>query len=473
MNIFEKLKERGFDTIPESFYTDINLWKSWYEGDVKTFHRYKVYNGINHVNCHRYSMGMAKKVSEDWANLLMNEKVAITLEGGKEQDFFDSVCTDNNFLVKANEMQELKSALGTAAYVPRIVGAQVNADNGELVGTAQSIKIDYCIAPDILPLSWENGRVLECAFASKKTIGNENYLYLQIHRLVNGKYDIENVLYLCQNGNLTETDKTVVQGFENIPDVVHTGSDKPQFVIDKLNIANNVDVSSPMGISVYGNAIDQLKGVDVAYDSYVNEFVLGKKRIMVKPEAQKDFDGEPFFDSNDAVFYILPEDSQSGSIISEIDMSLRTQEHNAGIQDMLNVLSAKCGFGNNHYKYDQGSLTTATQVVSENSELFRTLKKHEIILESALTELARIILRLGNRYMNAGLNEDVGISIDFDDSIIEDAGSEFNRDMQMLNAGILNDWEFRAKYMNEDPETAKASLPKMEEITDEGQDEVE
>lgn len=473
MNIFEKLKERGFETVPESFYTQIGVWKSWYDGDVKSFHRYKVYNGVSHVYCRRYTTGMAKKVSEDWADLLMNEKVSITLEGKKEQEFFEKVCKDNNFLVKANEMQEMKSSLGTAAYVLRIVGAEINADTGAIVGGAQGIKIDYCIANDIFPLSWENGKVLECAFSTRKTVQNESYLYLQIHRLVNGLYDIENVLYRDQNGNLSEVDKKTVSGFENIPDVVHTGSDKPQFVIDRLNIANNIDVSLPMGIAVYANAIDQLKGVDVAYDSYVNEFVLGKKRIMVKPEATKDLDGEPLFDSNDTVFYVLPEDRDNGSIIDPIDMSLRTQEHNAGMQDMLNVLSSNCGFGENHYKYDNGSVSTATQVISENSSMFRTIKKHEIVLESVLTELARIILRLGNTYMNAGLNEDVEISIDFDDSIIEDKSTEFSRDMQMLNAGIINDWEFRMKWMNEDEDTAKSALPNMENMTDENQDEVE
>lgn len=474
MNIFGKLKDFGFDTVPESFYTEIDVWKSWYDGEVKDFHKYKVFNGQSHFNCKRYTMGMAKKVSEDWANLLMNEKVSITLEGQKEQEFFDTVCRENNFLVKSSEMQEMKSALGTAAYVPRVVGATVNADTGELSGKAQSIKIDYCTAENILPLSWENGKALECAFATSKTVKNENYLYLQIHRIGDdGKYQIENRLFTDRNGELSDVNLSDVPGFENIPPVVYTNSTERQFVLDRLNIANNVDVSLPMGISVYANAIDQLKGVDVAYDSYVNEFVLGKKRIMVKPEATKDIDGNPIFDPKDTAFYVLPEDTQNGSIIDPIDMTLRTSEHNAGIQDMLNLLSSKCGFGENHYKYDNGSVATATQVISENSTLFRTIKKHEIILRDALEELARIILRLGNTYMNAGLDEGVEISIDFDDSIIEDKASEFSRDMQMLNAGIMNDWEFRAKYMNEDPETAKAALPKMEDMTTEEQNEVE
>ena len=474
MKIFEVLKQRGFTTVPEDFYDHIGTWKSWYEGEVKDFHCYKVFNGQKHVQCRRYTMGMAKKVCEDWANLLMNEKVKITLEGKQEQDFYDSVCADNNFAVKISEMQELKAAIGTVAYIPRVVGVTVNPSTGSISGAAEAIKLDYCTAENIFPLSWENGKVKECAFSTSITQKGDKYLYLQIHRLgENGFYQIENVMYKDQNGNLSEVEAATVPGYENIPPVVKTGSKERQFVIDRLNIANNVDVSLPLGVSVYANAIDQLKGVDIAYDSYVNEFVLGKKRIIVKPEATKDLDGQPVFDPNDTVYYVLPEDTQNGSIIDQVDMALRTAEHNAGLQDMLNALSSKCGFGENHYKFDNGNISTATQVISENSSMFRTIKKHEIILENVLIELCRIILRLGNTYMSAGLNEDVEISIDFDDSIIEDKASDFARDMQLLQAGIMNDWEFRMKWMNEDEATAKASLPKMEDMTTETQEEVE
>lgn len=465
MNIFEQLKAYGFDTVPESYYKDIDVWKSWYIGDVKRFHAYKVWNGQKHVKCRRYSMGMGKKVCEDWANLLMNEKVSITLEGKKEQDFFDLVCRENNFAVKISEMQELKAALGTVAYVPRVAGVLVDLESGAPVGPAEGILIDYCAAEDIFPLSWENGVIRECAFASRRTVKNEKYLGLQIHRLEAGEYVIENKLYRNQHGQLSEVELSTVPGYENVPATVHTGSGKRQFVIDRLNIANNIDPSLPMGISVYANAVDQLKGVDMAYDSYVNEFVLGKKRIMVQPEATQDLNGEPVFDTDDLSFYVMPGDrSANNSVIKEIDMKLRTAEHSAGIQDMLNTLSSKCGFGENHYRFDKGSIATATQVISENSSMFRTIKKHEIILESVLVELARIILFLGNTYMQTGLREDVEISIDFDDSIIEDKAADFARDRQMLSDGILNDWEFRAKWLNEDEATAKESLPGAEDL---------
>ena len=458
MDIFGKLKEFGVSDAQASFHSKIAEWKGWYVGDVKKFTWYKVRTGKNTVKCKRNSLGMAKKLCEDWANLLMNEKVHITLEGENEQKFIDAVFEQNNFFVKSNEMQELKSALGTVAYVPRVVGQQEN-------GLAQALRIDYVTAEYIAPISWSNGVVNECVFFSTKQIKGKEYVYFQIHKKDEfGDYIIENKLCEKQNEQLTDVDINSVDGFETLPERVHTKSKQRQFVIDRLNIVNNYDYTLPMGVPVFANALDVLRGVDIAFDSYVNEFVLGKKRIMVKPSATKFIDGEPVFDEDELVFYVLPEDSSDESSITAIDMQLRTEEHNRGIQDQLNLLSSKCGFGENHYKFDGGSVATATQVVSENSALFRTLKKHEIILESVLVELCRIILRLGNAAMNAGLNEDVEISIDFDDSIIEDKESDFNRDCRLLQMGILNDWEFRMKWMNEDEQTAKAALPKMETL---------
>lgn len=342
------------------------------------------------------------------------------------------------------------------------------------MGSAKRIVIDYVTVEHIFPLMWQNGIITECAFDSIVSMNSEDYCYLQIHTRENGLYVIKNRLFHYKDGNVgAEVALNTVKGFENIPTEVKTESDKRQFVIDRPNIANNFDYSIPLGISVYANAIDNLKGVDVAFDSYVNEFVLGKKRIMVKPTATKYLDGEPVFDPDDVTYYVLPEDLEDGAVITPIDMSLRTADHSAGIQSMLDLLSSKCGFGENHYRFDGGSITTATQVISENSTLFRTVKKHEIILEHAIKELCHIILHLGNVAMKAGLNEDAEVTIDFDDSIIEDKATERNNDRQDLAAGIMNDWEYRMRWYHEDEQTAKSMLPRMEDMTDEKQEEVE
>ena len=57
MNIYEVLRARGYTTVPESFYTYIENWKSWYDGYVKQFHRYRIWNGMKYVPCRLYSLG--------------------------------------------------------------------------------------------------------------------------------------------------------------------------------------------------------------------------------------------------------------------------------------------------------------------------------------------------------------------------------------------------------------------------------
>lgn len=67
---------------------------------------------------------------------------------------------------------------------------------------------------------------------------------------------------------------------EDIEELVSTGSTEPLFQIVTPNICNNIDLDSPLGISVYANGIDEVKGCDLTYDSYMNEFVLATHSLI-------------------------------------------------------------------------------------------------------------------------------------------------------------------------------------------------
>lgn len=130
----------------------------------------------------------------------------------------------------------------------------------------------------------------------------------------------------------------------------------------------------------------------------------------------------------------------------------------------LNYLSLKCGFGTERYKFDCSGVKTATEVISENSDMYRMIKKHEIILEDVLEELVRIIIRLGIVLGNP-LNPDTEITIDFDDSIIEDKEAERQSDRQDVSMGAMALFEYRMKYYGETEEQAKAAVQQPEDNT--------
>ncbi|MCI9355251.1 MAG: phage portal protein [Firmicutes bacterium] len=468
MTIQQYLKKIGFDTVDMSFYSQIEQWQQWYQGKVKKFHNYEAYNGKQKVMCERLSLQMAKKVCEDWANLLMNEKVTITIEGDREQQFIDTVLENNNFIVKSNESQEYKAAYGTVAYVPYMQNVEVLQNTGEVIGAnIKDIHINYVTGDFIFPLSWENGKIKECAFGAVKVIEGKEYFYLQMHTLEHNDYVITNLLFDNTNGQMLEIENiNSVKGFENVAKRIVTKTNKPQFVIDRMNIVNNINKNNPMGIAVFANSIDVLKAIDIVFDSYNNEFILGRKRIMVAEEALQIENSKMIFDPTDMAFYRLPEGINDDNFIKEIDMSLRANEHEIALQNRLNLLSAKCGFGENHYKFEQGSITTATQIISENSSLFRTLKKHEIILECAIRELVQILLWLGNQYLNLSLNEKAEVAIDFDDSIIEDRQTELT-DMRLdVSAGLLKPELYIMKKYKVDEQTAKNMMAEQNEVTE-------
>ncbi len=457
MTVFEYLKKRGFHPISESFYIHINEWMDWYGGTVANFHKYKVYNGCQSVKCRRATLGIAKKVCEDWANMLMNERVKITLSDHQTNDFVHMVLEANNFYEKINAYQELKCACGTTDYIP--YAKNITQDGEQVDG---SIGVNYVYAINIIPLSSANGEITECAFTSYQRVGNDTYVYLQIHYLENGRYIIENVWLKEKDGQVSNAvGDNVPEAVKDVVPIVQTNSAERMFSIDKLSIHNNFDECSAMGVSVFANSLDTIKGIDLIYDSYLNEFSLGKKRVMVKGEAAKFENDEPVFDPNDVLFYQLPDGMADDSFVKEIDMSLSISERQTGMRDHLGFLSSKCGLGENYYRFDSGALTTATQVVSDNSTLYRTLKKHEIPLERALKELIVNIVKLGKDVLKKPLTipKFHDITIDFDDSIIEDRETELVNKRLDVSANILKPEIYLAKKYGVTEEQAKTFMP--------------
>lgn len=471
MTIFEYFRKKGIETADASFYRKISEWKSWYNSNVPRHSTYNIYTGRSEkVRRRRKSLGMAKTVCEDIADLLINEKIEIVISDERTERFVIQVLDENDFWVLGNDYQERMAYSGTIAFVPYLYDAEADANGNLLSG---KIGIDYVSAGNIYPVSWNNDRVTECIFAFPKTVNRKKYIQLQHHRKgSDGLYVIENSVVERGNTGESWTDLTVEQWrqlkpFENLVPSMQTGSPEPQYVIQRLNMVNNADPdeSNPMGVAIFANAIDILRSLDVKYDSYANEFELGRKRIFVAPEMLRNNDGSAAFDPEDTVFYKLPDDyaDKDEGMIHEVDLALRTQEHTQAINDDLNYLSLKCGFGAQHYRFENGQVKTATEVISENSDMFRRLKKHEIILEQVLQNLVRIIIRLGN-VLGEGLNEDPEIDIKFDDSIIEDKVAERLADRQDVAMGAMPLWEYRMKWYNEDEATAKAKVNVVEDV---------
>lgn len=459
MTLKEILKQetgRNIDYIDNSSY--IEEWLDWYKGKVQSFHSYSIYNGKKYVPFQRFTLAMAKRACEDWANLLINEKTDITLSDADSQKTLEKIFEKCHFWRKANDGIEKTFALGMGAFVVSVENLMAD-DTGVIVSKENaSVKVSFINATKIKPVTFEDGDITECIFITKDTK----------RTIISAHLKDENGIYYIYNITVDGTDESNLGEIKSFY-VFNTGSEIPWFAIIRPNISNNIDINSPMGISIFANYIDILKEIDLIYDSYQNEFSLGRKRIFINARNSTiDNDGNEYnvFDSNDVAFYVLPEaDNDNGVFIKNDTQPLRISEHEQGLQNQLNLYSYACGFGTNHYKFNGGSVATATQIVSENSDLFRNLKKHEIIIEEALRTVVNAVIYATNNYTVDIIDPNTNFEIKFDDSIIEDKQGEKANDRIDVSMGVMSKAEYRSKWYNEDINTAEKKIDEIDSFS--------
>lgn len=437
----------------------VSLWAKWYKGKVPSFHSYYIYNGQKKIKRERLSMKMAKQVCEDWASLLMNEKVKIVVSNQKEMD---KLLMEMDFWNRANEAVEKGFALSLAALVINVNGLIVSEEKDELgvqeaiVNTDKTyLDLSVHTALSTIPITWENGRCVECGFITEDTDKTVCVAHL---RNEEGTYDIYKSVEYKKRDAQHEDELTIFK----------TGSETPWFVLIYPRITNNLELDSPLPISIFGNSIDTLKAIDMKYDSYHVEFAQGKKRTYVSAKLnqvdEKTGEVKNTFDPDDTVVYQLPENvginGEEKPLVVNVTDSLRAAEHSQAIQDELNFLAKQTGLGVDYYRFEKGRVMTATQVISEKSDTFRNMKKHEGILEKAIITLIQSIMFASNLCTSTKFDKPKEVEVQFDDSIIEDKTTEKDNDRKDMEAGIMSKLEFRMKWYGEDEQTAKKAMEK-------------
>ena len=196
----------------------------------------------------------------------------------------------------------------------------------------------------------------------------------------------------------------------------------------------------------------------------MNEFELGKKRILVDPTTLKakidtsnpeNIRYVQYFDKNDKVYVAV--EGMEKQPAKEVDFTLRAQEHIDSINAELNWLSSNVGLGSNFYKFDGKSVTSKTvkEVMSENSEAFRTKVHHQIIVDDVIYDLVKAVCEL------EGINTKE-IKIVHDDSMIEDKETEQLKAQQEVSQGLRSKKDYLIKIRGLSEEEAEKVLQEIE-----------
>lgn len=466
--VIKFLKKEGYE--PDlSIYPYIRLWQDWYNNYVDKFHSYRDQYGEKREI---YKLGMAKRVCEDWSSILYTERDSVVCENKNNQKYIDEMLKKLKFNEKIAENIETGFWSGTVGTIVRVKNATVEKVNG--IDTLQAtpkttLSLVSVNASQIIPLLVEDDVIVNVAFVSTTRIENKKAFYIEIHELKEDGYVIKNV-YTDEKGK--EINKPgIVKEYE-------THSTVPLFSILSPRVVSNIDNTNGMGISIYANAIDQLKATDIVYNNFVKDFFLGGKKLFYNKKIVR-YEYKTYMNKEGkevtVEIPIYPDDiakqqwqvvgdpdstPNDKPLITEYNPSLREDENEKGVDFALNSLSFKCGMGKGYYRMQaDGSIVTATQAILDNKDLVANAKKHRNAVNEYTVGIVRALLLLGRLlFNNTSLDENDEINlVDKDGFMIseEDLKEQY---LQEISAGLRSKVSYIMKFEGKSEEEALKEL---------------
>lgn len=496
---FKDIFEIGGVPAFNQFYNyGILPWKALYRGFYSAWHIIKAPTIADPGAKRRLSyLNMSKAVCQELAGMVWTEQSDINIatngagEIDKLSDFVHKVLRENNFSVKMIEAIEQAAALGGEALK---VWYEVKHDEeGNEIPDSGRIKIGYCMADQFIPTGWDNAEISEGVFISR--IAKDGYYYtrLEWHKWEGTTYVITNELYRAEIQKQGAPESQDILGYRYPLAVIYpylnertefNYIEKSLFSYFRTPTANNIDDNSPLGISIYANAMETLHALDICFDSFVREFRLGKKRIIVPARMVKSVidpvtgKSVRYFDAYDETYEALSTDDPDSLKISDNSVEIRVEEHVAGINAFLNIFCLQVGFSAGTFSFDaKGGLKTATEVVSENSKTYKTVKNFQNMITPAIVRLVDNIIAVASMYdlqyegINIATEKDKGyeVSVLLDDGITQDRQTNINEGITLVNARLMSKFKFLTDPKYGQGLTEEEARKELERIASESQ----
>lgn len=490
MDLFKKdvFDLEGVPAFREYYNLFIFVWQAVYKGFYKNWHVVPVHT-IKEPKGKTRTMGTmnaGKMACAQMARYVWNERCTITASmnnAGEEDplnDFLQEVLKDNRFGTAFGDLLEKSFALGGGALREWV---EVPKDeNGNDIGEGK-IRIGYTMASQFVPTAWDNSRVKSGIFISREAKDGYYYTVLEWHRLNGNVYRVTNDLYRMPIKEASEPQN--ILGWWYPLNEIYPLLSPDTTIYDVHNAffqyirpfgANYADDNSPLGMSIYAPAMNTLHGLDIMFDSMQREFVLGKKRIIAPARAMKMTAGVNgsqlmrYFDADDEVWEALATDSVDDLKVYDNSVELRVEPHITGINGDLSILCAQIGFDPGTLSFDASKgLKTATEVISENSKTFSTVKAHENIVRDSLEQMVHAIFELAVHYglsykgqtIESLISGGYEVAVTFDDSIIEDKQAEINQGTMLVGAGLMSKKKFMMDTLGYTDEEAETELQQI------------
>ena len=332
------------------------------------------------------------------------------------------------------------------------------------------IEVDMVQADRFFPTKFNSrGEVTAAVFAESLTVGKKVYTRLEYHQHEGTMYHINNKAFVKQDLDNVEVlgkevPLTAVPEWANLQEEVTLKNVKmPLFAYFKIPNANNVDDTSPLGVSVYSRAINDIKeadnqwtrllwefeGSELAIDADITLFKKDDKGNYEFPKGKDRLFRMMDLDDNAEKYKVFAPAIRDENLINGFNAILRRIEFNVGIA--YGTLS------------DPNTVDkTAEEIKASKQRSYSTVSDIQKSLQTALEQLVYAMDVMAQLSGLSGRKK-YEMSFDWDDSIVIDKEQELASMQQDAVAGFIRKELYVAAKYGVSEEEALKMMPQQDE----------
>lgn len=432
-----------------------------------------------------------------WALMYMNKAPYLSTDGMKSLNIASFICSELSRQVTqemkwsitgaetskngehsmndraAYQAEQFKRCTGTLLREKLEIGMAAGGMVVKPYPDPKSKRIFFDFVPDwsVYPAGFDgDGCITDIVFRDGFQDGRFYYTRLERHTVDGENVRITQKCYRSQSANalgkpcdLAEVPQWAALEPELL--IEHTGG-RLLFGWYRAANANNIDLDTVMGSSVFAKAVDCIRDADEQYSRLMWEFEAKETAIDVDPtvlvpKAERDTSGKIYQmpKLNQRLFRAV--DLGNEKTYNVYDPPIRDASLLNGLNSILCRIEDLCGLARGTISDSTAKeAMTATQILILKQRTYETIHANQQALEQCLRDVVDAM----NIYADAlelAPKGDTDVSFEWDDSVISDTDTELEQRLRLQSAGIMSKVEIRMWYLGETRQQAEDAIAQI------------
>lgn len=318
-----------------------------------------------------------------------------------------------------------------------------------------------------LPVNYTDDVCTSVICPDEIVVGNTYYVRLEYH-----VYDSFSMTHTITNRYFSSS----VPGFLgrecNVPDIpewqnipekeIFSNVHAPLFSVFRTPNANNVDPSSPLGVSVFADAVDFIHDADLQWERILWELESAERAIDASEDLFR-FDlytQKPILPKGKERMFMIHESGNDGKpFFNTFSPEIRDTSQFNSLNQMLRRIENAVGLSYGTLSEVSEVEKTAEEVRSSKQRSFSCVKDIQQNLKTALQQLGYGMQYYIDNTGGNGHQNKAEITCTFGDGVLEDTEKEFQRRLLLAQGGYYRPELLLSWYFECDEEEAKKMMP--------------